>query len=102
VELSGVLVQAMVPGGVEMLMGLSQDPMFGPLVAFGLGGIHVELLRDVVGRMAPPTDGLTSYERFSELGSRRPCCRSSSEKLLDWNLSLTKVPKKRPLSALPP
>jgi acyl-CoA synthetase (NDP forming)/GNAT superfamily N-acetyltransferase len=55
-ELDGVLIQPMLTGGAEILIGLSQDPMFGPLVAFGLGGIHVELFRDVAFRMAPLTD----------------------------------------------
>ncbi|RPI55087.1 MAG: GNAT family N-acetyltransferase [Acidobacteria bacterium] len=55
-ELTGVLIQPMLTGGTEILIGLSQDPVFGPLVAFGLGGIHVELFRDVVFRMAPLTD----------------------------------------------
>jgi acyl-CoA synthetase (NDP forming) len=51
----GILIQPMVAGGTEMLVGLTQDATFGPLVAFGLGGIHVELLRDVAFRMAPLT-----------------------------------------------
>jgi acyl-CoA synthetase (NDP forming) len=55
-EPSGVLIQPMLTGGTEMLIGLSHDPMFGPLVAFGLGGIHVELFRDVAFRVAPLTD----------------------------------------------
>ena len=55
-ELSGVLIQPMLTGGTEMLIGLSHDPVFGPLVAFGLGGIHVDLFRDVAFRMAPLTD----------------------------------------------
>lgn len=55
-ELDGVLIQPMLTGGTEILIGLSQDPVFGPLVAFGLGGVHVELFRDVVFRMAPLTD----------------------------------------------
>jgi acyl-CoA synthetase (NDP forming)/RimJ/RimL family protein N-acetyltransferase len=55
-ELDGILIQPMLTGGVEILLGLSQDPMFGPLVAFGLGGIHVELFRDVAFRIAPLTD----------------------------------------------
>ena len=41
--MDGVLVQPMVKGGVEVLMGVTHDPVFGPVVAFGLGGIHVEM-----------------------------------------------------------
>ena len=52
----GVLVQAMVEGGVDTLVGVTRDPTYGPLVAFGLGGVDVELLGDVVFRLAPLTD----------------------------------------------
>jgi acyl-CoA synthetase (NDP forming)/RimJ/RimL family protein N-acetyltransferase len=52
----GILIQPMLNSGVETLVGLSQDSMFGPLIAFGLGGIHVELFRDVAFRIAPLTD----------------------------------------------
>ena len=52
----GVLVQAMVDGGVDTLVGVTRDPTYGPLVAFGLGGVDVELLGDVVFRLAPLTD----------------------------------------------
>jgi len=52
----GVLVQAMVEGGVDTLVGVTRDPAYGPLVAFGLGGVDVELLGDVVFRLAPLTD----------------------------------------------
>ena len=55
-EIEGVLIQAMIAGGVETMIGVSDDPLFGPLVAFGLGGIHVEVLRDVQFRVAPLTD----------------------------------------------
>lgn len=51
----GVLVQPMF-SGVETLVGLTEDPNFGPLVAFGLGGVSVEVLRDVSFRIAPLTD----------------------------------------------
>ncbi len=49
----GILVQEMVRKGREMLVGVSRDPQFGPLVAVGMGGIYVEVLRDVALRLAP-------------------------------------------------
>ena len=52
----GVLVQPMVESGVEVIVGLVRDPAYGPLVMFGLGGIHVELLEDVRFRIPPLTD----------------------------------------------
>jgi hypothetical protein len=54
--MDGVIVQPMVSGGVELMVGVTQDPLFGPLIAFGLGGIHVEILRDVCFRITPLTD----------------------------------------------
>ena len=55
-EPGGMLVQPMVTGGTEVLVGLSQDPLFGPLVGFGLGGVLVEVLGDVCFRATPLTD----------------------------------------------
>ncbi len=54
--MEGVLVQPMVAGGVEVMIGSAHDPLFGPLLAFGLGGIHVEILGDVRFRITPLTD----------------------------------------------
>ena len=48
-----VLVQRMAPRGVELFVGMTRDPSFGPLVAFGIGGTSVELWGDVVFRLAP-------------------------------------------------
>ncbi len=55
-DAAGALVQELIPGGHEVLIGMTQDPNFGPLVGFGLGGIYVELLKDVVFRIHPLTD----------------------------------------------
>jgi acyl-CoA synthetase (NDP forming) len=55
-SIDGVLIQSMIAGGVETMVGVSDDPLFGPLVAFGLGGIHVEILGDVRFGIAPLTD----------------------------------------------
>jgi acyl-CoA synthetase (NDP forming) len=52
----GVLIQPMIVGGVETMIGVAADRLFGPLIGFGLGGIHVELLGDVRFRIAPLTD----------------------------------------------
>ena len=54
--MEGVLVQPMLPGGIEVMVGMTRDPLFGPLLAFGLGGIHVEILGDVQFRITPLTD----------------------------------------------
>ena len=54
-RINGVLVQPMVPQGVEMVVGARVDPLFGPLVVVGLGGILVELLKDTALAPAPVT-----------------------------------------------
>jgi acyl-CoA synthetase (NDP forming) len=52
-NIQGVLVQEMVEGGIETIVGVANRPPFGPVVAFGLGGVFVELLKDVTFRLAP-------------------------------------------------
>lgn len=52
-RIEGILVSRMVGGGTETLIGVQRDPVFGPVVAFGLGGIFVETLKDVALRTAP-------------------------------------------------
>jgi acetyl coenzyme A synthetase (ADP forming)-like protein len=55
-EMEGVMVQRMVAGGQEVIVGVTQDPSFGPLIMFGLGGIYAELLKDVAVKLHPLTD----------------------------------------------
>jgi len=55
--LEGLLVQEMVPGGIETIVGITTDPQFGPVIAFGPGGTLVELLDAVVLRLPPLTAG---------------------------------------------
>jgi acetyltransferase len=54
--MEGVTVQRFVEGGVEAIVGVTQDSIFGPLIMFGLGGIYAELFKDVAMRLHPLTD----------------------------------------------
>jgi acetyltransferase len=55
-EMEGVIVQQMVPGGIETIVGVSHDQSFGPLIMFGMGGVNAELFNDVAFRLSPLTD----------------------------------------------
>ena len=55
-EMQGVVVQEMITRGIEVIVGVTQDPSFGPLVLFGMGGIYAELFKDVLFRIHPLTD----------------------------------------------
>ncbi|MBK8974717.1 MAG: acetate--CoA ligase family protein [Planctomycetes bacterium] len=61
-----LLVQKRAPGHREILIGMTRDPRYGPLFAVGLGGTHVEVLRDVAFRIAP-LDGGDPAEMFAQL-----------------------------------
>ena len=69
-EMTSVLVQEMVPPGVEMIVGALQDPLFGPIVACGTGGVLVDLLADTAFRLHPVNE-TDAREMIDELeGSR--------------------------------
>jgi acyl-CoA synthetase (NDP forming) len=72
-SIEGVLVAPMAPGGIDTIVGVSRDATFGPVVMFGLGGIFVEVLRDVTFRLAP----------FSEAEAREMIREIAGHALLD-------------------
>ena len=84
----GVTVERMVTGGIETIVGMTRDPLFGPVLLFGLGGVAVELLRDVSVRVAPLTDrdademirGIRSYPLLEGYRGSPP---SNTASLLD-------------------
>ena len=55
-EMQGVTIQQMVPEGIEVIVGLTQDPSFGSLILFGMGGIYAEFFKDITFRIHPLTD----------------------------------------------
>ena len=66
----GILVQEMIKGQRELVIGLSRDPQFGPCVMFGLGGIYTELLRDVSFRVAPLSE-YDALQMMDEIKARK-------------------------------
>jgi acetyl coenzyme A synthetase (ADP forming)-like protein len=89
-DMEGVLVQPMVQGGTEVMAGVMQDPLFGPIIAFGLGGIHVEVLKDVSFRVTPLTDrdaaemvrSIRGYRLLQGYRGHRPADITALEELL--------------------
>ncbi|MDQ1238503.1 MAG: acetate---CoA ligase (ADP-forming) subunit beta [Thermodesulfobacteriota bacterium] len=74
-----VLVQEMVTGERELMVGMTRDPQFGPCVLFGLGGIFSEVLKDVVFRLAP----LTEQDAYDMMSSIRATAILESPRGLD-------------------
>ena len=82
-RIEGVLVQQMVSGGTEVIVGSVTDPSFGKLVAFGIGGVLVEVLKDIVFRLAPVTndealemlDSITAKQLLDGVRGRPPVDR---------------------------
>ena len=114
--MEGVLVQPMVRGGVEVMVGVTTDPLFGPLIAFGLGGIHVEILGDVRFRVTPLTDRdaremvreIRGFRLLEGYRGHPPAdVKALEEVLLRISLLLEEVPEiteldLNPIFALPP
>jgi acetyl coenzyme A synthetase (ADP forming)-like protein len=69
-DVEGVLIQEMVTGGHEVLVGMTEDPLFGPLIVFGMGGVLVELVGDVSFRITPVTN-LEAADMVREIKSAK-------------------------------
>jgi acetyltransferase len=67
--LEGVYLERMVLRGREVILGMTRDPQFGPMLMFGLGGVFVEVLKDVTFHLAP----VTADEAMNMLMSTRSC-----------------------------
>ncbi len=70
-DLWGVYVQKFIaePGGLEVILGMHREPHFGPLLMFGLGGVYVEVLKDVTFRIAPVRE-LGAYRMLREIRAK--------------------------------
>jgi len=68
-QIDGVVVAPYVSGGVETILGVKRDPIFGPVIMFGLGGIFVEVLKDVALRLAP-IDKADALSMIAEIKGR--------------------------------
>jgi acyl-CoA synthetase (NDP forming) len=69
-DATGALIQEYLPEGHEVIIGMTEDPSFGPLIAFGLGGVFVELIGDVAFRIHPLTE-VDAAEMVTEVKSAR-------------------------------
>lgn len=69
-RIKGMLVQAMAKKGREVILGMKRDPQFGPILMFGLGGIYVEVLKDVTFRLAPVRE-LGAYRMVRDIQTYR-------------------------------
>ncbi|WP_113703713.1 acetate--CoA ligase family protein [Nonomuraea lactucae] len=93
-RVEGVLVERMAPDGVDMLVGVHRDPVYGHLITVGLGGVHVELFRDVQRRLLP-LDRRTAVEMLDGLRCRpllegmRGAPRHDVEGLVDLLLTVS-------------
>src|SRR5277367_2244150 len=90
-EILGVQVQQMLAGGQEVIIGAVTDPAFGKLVAFGLGGILVEVLKDITFRLAPATkedalsmlDGIQAAEILRGVRGAKPVDRAALADMIE-------------------
>ncbi len=80
-QIEGMLVQTMAEKGREVILGMNRDPLFGPFLMFGLGGIYVEIFQDVTFRLAPireltarhMVESVKAYSLLKGVRGEKPC-----------------------------
>lgn len=92
----GVNIQQMIVDGKQLILGVSRDPQFGPMIMFGLGGIYVEVLKDVIFRIAPLTEKdaremLTSIRSYKLLAGTRGEKPVDQEAIIEALLRLSQL-----------
>jgi acyl-CoA synthetase (NDP forming) len=97
----GVVIYPLVRGAQEVLLGVSRDPQFGPVVAFGLGGIYAEVLQDIVLRIAPLERAeaaamIREIRAFPILDGARGQAKSDLDGLAEAIVALSRLPLRYP------
>ena len=97
---SSVLVEEMLSGGVEVIVGVLRDPTFGPAIMFGLGGIFTEVFRDVTFRVLPisrkDAEMMLSDIKGKKILEGYRGVKVSREKLVDLLLKVSKLVQENP------
>jgi acetate---CoA ligase (ADP-forming) subunit beta len=94
-SLEGVQLQLMLSGGREVIIGMVRDPTFGPMLMFGLGGVYVEILKDVRFALAPVDEGeardlITGIKTYPLLAGVRGAKPSDTGALVDVILKVSR------------
>jgi len=100
-KIDGILVQEFAPKGEETIVGISQDPQFGPVVVFGMGGIFVEVMKDVALRVAPiteqdATEMVKEIKGYSILKGFRGRPQADVKAIIDVLLKVSKLAIEQP------
>jgi acetyl-CoA synthetase (ADP-forming) len=100
-RLTGVLVQKMAPDSIEVIVGSINDPQFGPTILFGLGGIFVEILKDVVFRIAPleerdAREMILEIKGYSALAGYRGFPPADQDAIVNLILSVSRLVTENP------
>ena len=94
--LEGVIIQEMVKGNREMVCGIATDPQYGPMMMFGLGGVFIEVMKDVTFRIAPLTDNdaidmIKSVKAYKLLEGARGTTPANIEQIKETLLRLSQL-----------